>query len=40
MLEFVTVPPQLRDNDMRKALYEKMKQYINKYRAYALSEKA
>ncbi len=40
MLEFVTVPPQLRDNDMRKALYEKMKQYINKYRAYVLSEKA
>jgi len=39
MLEYVTVPPQLRDSDMRKALYEKMKQYLNKYRAYALSEK-
>ena len=39
MLEFVTVPPQLRDQDLRKALYEKMKQYLNKYRAYALSER-
>ena len=39
MLEFVTVPQQLRDQDLRKALYEKMKQYLNKYRAYALSER-
>jgi hypothetical protein len=39
MLEYVTVPQQLRDQDMRKALYEKMKQYLNKYRAYALSER-
>ena len=39
MLEYVTVPPQLRDQDLRKALYEKMKQYLNKYRAYALSER-
>jgi hypothetical protein len=39
MLEYVTVPQQLRDSDMRRALYEKMKQYLNKYRAYALSER-
>ena len=39
MLEYVTVPQQLRDQDLRKALYEKMKQYLNKYRAYALSER-